>query len=75
MEDLALNVKTFLKKKKDMIEREEDLRAIEKLLILNPGLIMCPTCHDKLKIHHWEKAGGSGTRIPFFKCNNCGFLG
>lgn len=75
MKDLALKVKIFLEKKKDMMENGEDLRAIEKLLILNPGFIKCPSCHGELKIHHWEKSGIPGTRIPFFKCNNCGFLG
>ncbi len=75
MEDLALKVKIFLERKKDMVEKEEDLRSIEKLLALNPGFIMCPSCHGELKIHHWEKAGKPGTRIPFFKCHDCGFLG
>ncbi len=75
MKDLAFKVKIFLEKKKDMMENGEDLRVIEKLLILNPGFIKCPSCHGELKIHHWEKSGIPGTRIPFFKCNSCGFLG
>ncbi len=75
MEDLALKVKIFLEKKKDMVEKEEDMRAIEKLLVLNPGLVRCPTCRGELKIHHWGNAGKPRTRIPFFKCHGCGFLG
>ncbi len=75
MKDLALKVKIFLEKKTDMMENGEDVRVIEKLLILNPGFIKCPSCHGELKIHHWEKSGIPGTRIPFFKCHSCGFLG
>ncbi len=75
MEGLALKVKLFLEKKKDMAEKEEDMRAIEKLLVLNPGFIRCPSCRGELKIHHWEKSRRPGTRIPFFKCKECGFLG
>ncbi len=75
MKDQTLKVKIFLEKKKDMVENEEDLRVIEKLLVLNPGFIRCPNCHGELKIHHWEKAGKAGTRTPFFKCHSCDFLG
>ncbi len=75
MEGLAFKVKLFLEKKKDMAEKEEDMRVIEKLLVLNPGFIKCPSCQGALKIHHWEKSGRPSTRIPFFKCEECGFLG
>jgi predicted RNA-binding Zn-ribbon protein involved in translation (DUF1610 family) len=75
MEGLALKVKLFLEKKKDMRELEEDMRAIEKLLVLNPSFIKCPSCAGQLKIHHWEKSTRPGIRIPFFKCKECGFLG
>lgn len=75
MKDLALEVKIFLEKKKDMVEGEEDLRVIEKLLVLNPGFIKCPSCNGELKIHHWGKARKPNSRIPFFKCRDCGFLG
>jgi predicted RNA-binding Zn-ribbon protein involved in translation (DUF1610 family) len=75
MEDLAQPVKLFIQKKKDMVEKEEDMRVLEKLLVLNPGFIKCPSCKGELKIHHWEKSRGPATRIPFFKCKECGFLG
>ncbi|MBU2559554.1 hypothetical protein KKA03_01510 [archaeon] len=75
MESLALAVKLFLEKKKDMSEKEEDMRVIEKLLFLNPGFIKCPSCGGQLKIHHWEKSTRPGTKTPFFKCSECGFLG
>ena len=75
MEGLALKVKLFLEKKKDMAEKEEDMRVIEKLLVSNPGFIRCPSCQGELKIHHWEKSRRPSTRIPFFKCKECGFLG
>jgi DNA-directed RNA polymerase subunit M/transcription elongation factor TFIIS len=75
MEGLALEVKLFLEKKKDMTEKEEDIRAIEKFLILNPGFIKCPSCKGQLKIHHWEKGERPSKRTPFFKCKVCGFLG
>lgn len=75
MKDLALKVKLFIEKKKDMEEMEEDIRVIERLLVLNPGFIKCPSCGAELKIHHWENSGKPSTKIPFFKCKNCGFLG
>ncbi len=75
MENLALKVKLFMEKKKDMIEKEEDMRTIEKLLVLNPDFMRCPSCKGELKIHHWEKSGRPNAKIPFFKCKECGFLG
>ncbi len=75
MEDLAFKVKLFLEKKKDMVEKAEDMRVIEKLLVLNPGFIRCPSCKGELKIHHWENSGPPSAKIPFFKCIECGFLG
>jgi ssDNA-binding Zn-finger/Zn-ribbon topoisomerase 1 len=51
---------------------EEEMRVVEKMAKLNPGIIKCPSCGGPLKVHHWKREGKF--RVPFFKCA-CGFLG
>jgi ferredoxin-like protein FixX len=67
-------LESFKEKKKRMgVVEEDDMRVIERLAKLNPGIIKCPTCGGPLEVHHWEKDGR--LRIPYFKCVRCGFLG
>ncbi len=70
----ALQFQSFSEKKQEMrVERNEDMRVLERMAKLNPGLVKCPGCGGTLFIHHWHKS--EEARIPVFKCPNCGFMG
>lgn len=66
---------TVFKEKKSemMVEAEEDMRVVERMLKLNPGLAKCPCCGGNLDVHHW-KVAGKGKWEPLFKCTKCEFL-
>jgi hypothetical protein len=67
-------LESFRQKKKEMgVTHEEDMRVIERLVKLNPGIVKCPKCRGALEVHHWVREGN--LRIPIFKCRGCGFLG
>jgi uncharacterized protein with PIN domain len=63
----------FLKKKKEMKTRAEEMRTLERFLKLNPGFVRCPLCNRSLFLHHWKKEQDD-LRTPIFKCRNCELL-
>ncbi len=69
-----MNLETFLRKKGEMMVSElEEMRVIERMVKLNPGLISCPSCGGKVEVHHWKRIGKK--KVPIFKCKECGFIG
>jgi predicted RNA-binding Zn-ribbon protein involved in translation (DUF1610 family) len=67
-------LESFRQKKKEMgVTHKEDMRVIERLVKLNPGIVKCPNCGEPLEVHHWVRE--EEVRIPIFKCRACGFLG
>lgn len=56
-----------------MVSELEEMRVIERMVKLNPGLISCPSCGGKVEVHHWKRIGKK--MVPIFKCKECGFIG
>jgi hypothetical protein len=71
----SIEFTVFKEKKAEMaVELDEDMRVVERMVKLNPGLVKCPCCGGNLDVHHW-KVVGNGKREPLFKCTICEFLG
>lgn len=66
-------VEFFLKKKKEMRAKAEDMRTLERFLKLNPGFVKCPLCKGGMLLHHWKKER-EGLRTPIFTCRTCELL-
>ncbi len=65
----------FKDKKSEMaVDVDEDMRVVERMVKLNPGLTKCPCCSGNLEVHHW-KVVEKRRREPIFKCTKCEFLG
>ncbi len=70
----SLEFRLFKEKKIEMrVGLDDDMRVVERMMRLNPGIVKCPCCEGALVVHHW-KASSEG-RVPFFKCPACEFLG
>ncbi|MEE9594307.1 MAG: recombinase zinc beta ribbon domain-containing protein [Candidatus Hydrothermarchaeales archaeon] len=71
----SLEFVVFKEKKSDMaVEIDEDMRVVERMVKLNPGLAKCPCCGGSLDVHHW-KVVEKGKKEPLFRCSKCEFLG
>ncbi len=52
---------------------DDEMRVVERMVKLNPGLVKCPSCGGNLSVHHWKSI--NGLRAPVFKCQACDFMG